>query len=46
MATEEGTEPETELDEVMTDIKRELVRKVAASDRERNRDIYDALESE
>jgi len=46
MATEEGTESDTELDEVVTDIRRELVRQVAASDRETNRDIYDALESE
>ena len=46
MATEEGVESESPLDEVMTDIRRELVRRVAAADRDENRDIYDALETE
>jgi len=46
MATEEGTESASPLDEVMEDIRRELVRRVAAADRESNRDIYDALENE
>lgn len=46
MATEEGVEPESPLDEVMADIRRELVRRVAAADREENRDVYDALEDE
>lgn len=46
MATEEGTEAGTPLDEVMEDIRRELVRRVAAGDRDTNRDIYDALENE
>lgn len=46
MATEEGTESGSPLDEVMDDIRRELVRRVAADDRESNRDIYDALENE
>lgn len=46
MATEEGTEPASPLDEVMADIRRELVRRVAAQDRDANRDIYDALETE
>lgn len=46
MATEEGAEPASQLDEVMEDIRRELVRRVAASDRGAHRDIYDALESE
>lgn len=46
MATEEGTERESPLDEVMADIRRELVRRVAASDRDDNRDVYDALENE
>lgn len=46
MATEEETEPASPLDEVMEDIRRELVRRVAAADRESNRDIYDALENE
>ncbi|MFB6114114.1 MAG: hypothetical protein ABEJ58_08445 [Halodesulfurarchaeum sp.] len=34
------------MDEVMEDIRRELVRKVAAADRDENREIYDALDSE
>jgi hypothetical protein len=46
MATEEGTETTSPLDEVMEDIRRELVRRVAAEDRNVNRDIYDALEDE
>lgn len=46
MATEEGAESGTPLDEVMEDIRRELVRRVAAADRDTNRDIYDALEDE
>lgn len=46
MATEEGTEPTSPLDEVMADIRQELVRRVAAADRDANRDIYDALETE
>lgn len=46
MATEEGTEPASSLDEVMEDIRHELVRRVAAQDRDTNRDIYDALETE
>jgi len=46
MATEEGTEADSPLDEVMADIRRELVRRVAAEDRDANRDIYDALEDE
>lgn len=46
MATEEGTERTSPLDEVMEDIRRELVRRVAAEDRNANRDIYDALEDE
>jgi hypothetical protein len=46
MATEEGTETTSPLDEVMEDIRRELVRRVAAEDRNANRDIYDALEDE
>lgn len=46
MSTEEGTESTSPLDEVMDDIRRELVRRVARSDRDANRDIYDALESE
>lgn len=46
MATEDGTESTSPLDEVMADIRRELVRRVAAQDRDANRDIYDALETE
>ncbi|WP_201289146.1 hypothetical protein [Halovenus carboxidivorans] len=46
MATEEGTETDSPLDEVMADIRRELVQRVAAEDRNANRDIYDALEDE
>jgi hypothetical protein len=46
MATEEGTESGSPLDEVMEDIRGELVRRVAAADRDANREIYDALENE
>ncbi|MBX0297354.1 hypothetical protein [Haloarcula nitratireducens] len=46
MATEDGTDSASPLDEVMDDIRRELVRRVATADRESNRDIYDALEHE
>lgn len=46
MATEEGVESESPLDAVMEDLRHELVRRVAAADRETNRKIYDALEDE
>jgi hypothetical protein len=46
MATEDGTDTTSPLDEVMEDIRQELVRRVAAADREANRDVYDALEDE
>ncbi len=46
MATEKGTETTSPLDEVMEEIRRELVRRVAAEDRNANRDIYDTLEDE
>lgn len=46
MATEEGTESPSPLDAVMADIRRELVRRVAARDRDSHREIYDALETE
>ena len=46
MATEEGAESGSSLDEVMEDIRKELVRRVAADDRDANRNIYDALENE
>jgi len=43
---DDTTEPSSPLDEVMDDIRRELVQRVAAADREVNREIYDALEDE
>lgn len=46
MATEEGTESSSPLDEVMEEIRQELVLRVARSDRDSNRDVYDALENE
>lgn len=46
MATEEGADDTPPLDEVMADIRRELVLRVAQSDRDEHRDIYDALENE
>jgi death-on-curing protein len=46
MATDEGAETTSPLDEVMAGIRRELVQRVAAQDRNANRDIYDALEDE
>ena len=46
MATEESAESGSPLDDVMDDIRRELVQRVAATDRDANRDIYDALEHE
>ncbi|MFC7185489.1 hypothetical protein [Halorubrum yunnanense] len=46
MATEEGAETTSPIDDVMEDIRRELVRRVAANDRDANRDVYDALEDE
>lgn len=46
MATEDGAESDSPLDAVMEDLRHELVRRVAAADREANRDVYDALEDE
>ena len=46
MATEEETGDGTPLDDVMEDIRRELVLRVAKADRDKHRDIYDALENE
>ena len=46
MSTDNTTESRSPLDEVMDDIRRELVQRVAAADRDSNRDIYDALEHE
>ncbi len=46
MATEEKTGERTPLDDVMDNIRRELVLRVAKADRDEHRDIYDALENE
>jgi hypothetical protein len=46
MATEDGTETASPLDDVMEDIRQALVRRVAADDRDSNRNVYDALEDE
>jgi hypothetical protein len=46
MATEEQSGHRTQLDDVMDDIRRELVLRVAKADRDEHRDIYDALENE
>jgi death-on-curing protein len=46
MATEEDAASRSPLDDVMEDIRRELVQRVAAADRDANREIYDALETE
>ena len=46
MATEEKTGERTPLDDVMDDIRRKLVLRVAKADRDEHRDIYDALENE
>ncbi|WP_380676324.1 hypothetical protein [Salinigranum sp. GCM10025319] len=46
MATEEQTGDRTPLDDVMDDIRRELVLRVARADRDEHREIYDALENE
>ncbi|MFC7074109.1 hypothetical protein ACFQJ7_01835 [Halovenus rubra] len=46
MSTDEQTPSTSPLDEVMADIRRELVRRVAAQDRDVNRDMCDALEDE
>jgi len=46
MATEEESGDRTPLDDVMEDIRRELVLRVAEADRDEHREIYDALEDE
>ncbi len=46
MATEEKAGERTPLDDVMEDIRRELVLRVAKADRDEHRDMYDALENE
>ena len=43
---DDTTEPSSPLDEVMDDIRRELVLRVAKADRDEHREIYDALEHE
>ena len=46
MPTDDLDKPLSPFEEVMDDIRQELVRRVAAADREANREIYDALEDE
>jgi hypothetical protein len=46
MATEEQTGESTPLDDVMEDIRRELVLRAAKSDRDEHQEVYDALENE
>lgn len=46
MAAENGAEVVSPMDEVMVDIRRELVRRVGVVDRGENRGIYDVLETE
>jgi hypothetical protein len=46
MATDEQPGETTALDDVMEDIRRELVRRVAKADRDEHREVYDALEDE
>lgn len=46
MATEEKTGDRSPLDDVMEDIRRELVLRAARADRDEHREIYDALENE
>ena len=46
MATEEQPAESTPLDEVMNEIRRELILRAAKADRDENREIYDALENE
>lgn len=46
MATDERTDERGPLDDVMEEIRRELVLRVAQADRDEHRDIYDALENE
>jgi hypothetical protein len=46
MATEERTVSPSPLDVVMADIRRELVRRVAAQDRDTHREIFDPFETE
>jgi hypothetical protein len=46
MATEEQSGDVIPLDEVMEDIRREFVLRVAKADRDETREIYDTLEAE
>lgn len=46
MSTEARDAPDAPLDDVPADRRRALVRRVAAADREPNRVVYDALETE
>jgi len=46
MSTDDTADSQSPLDGVMDDIRRELVQRVAAADRDANREIYDALEHE
>ena len=44
MSTDDTAASQSPLDEIMDDIRRELVQRVAAVDREANREIYNAFE--
>jgi len=46
MTTDEGAGPTSPLADVLEDGRQALVRRVAADDRDSNRDVYDALEDE
>ena len=46
MTSDTHTADRIPLDDVMDDIRRELVLRVAKADRDEHRDIYDALENE
>ncbi|WP_246982807.1 hypothetical protein [Halorientalis marina] len=46
MATEGDASDGTPLDEIMADIRSELVRRAAEADRDEHREIFDALEDE
>ena len=46
MVTEDRTEATSPLNDAMENIQRELVRRVAADDRDSNRNVYDALKNE
>lgn len=46
MPADDRDEPSSPLEDVMDDIRQELVQRIAAADREANRAIYDTLEDE